>query len=356
MPTRYDDTPDYKRILVIKMSAMGDIIHALPALYALRKIFPEARISWLVEPQFKDILPGPPYVDDVIVFYKNDLRKKNLGGKIKYLWGLRKELRARDFDLVIDLQGLMKSTLVGILSGCDERVGYWELREGSSFFTKPIMGPNAKGHIIERYLDVVRHFGPVPNELHYPLPDYSAQKNALAQNLKSQGLSGPMAIIFPGASWETKRWPVDKYAALVKDLSQKGLNVSVGGGFGDTELAGEIIERCAPLKLFDLSGKTDILGLMALVSLASLALGSDSGPLHLATATNTPTVSLFGPNNGKRTGAYGPLSRNISSPAPCSPCFKRKCPKTFVCMELIGEEQVFETSQELLALAPPKPI
>ncbi|MDR2386295.1 MAG: lipopolysaccharide heptosyltransferase II [Deltaproteobacteria bacterium] len=356
MLTKFDDTPDYKRILVIKMSAMGDIVHALPALYALRAIFPKAHISWLAEPQFKDLLPGPPYLDETIVFYKNDLKKKTLGGKIKYLWNLRKELRAHHFDLVIDLQGLMKSTLVGILSGCDERVGYWELREGSSFFTKPIMGPNAKGHIIERYLDVIRHFGPVSKQLHYPLPDFSAQKEKMALDLKTQGLSGPMAAIFPGASWETKRWPIEKYAALVNLLAQQGLNVIIGGGSADTSLAQEIIKLCAPLKLFDLSGQTDILRLMALVSLASLALGSDSGPLHLATATNTPTVSLFGPNNGQRTGAYGPLSRNISSKAPCSPCFKRKCPKTFVCMEQIEVEQVFQTSQELLALAPPKPI
>ncbi|MDR2366503.1 MAG: glycosyltransferase family 9 protein [Deltaproteobacteria bacterium] len=347
---------DHKRILVIKMSAMGDIIHALPSLAALREIFPESRISWLVEPQFADLLPGPPYVDDLVIFYKNDLKKKSLGDKIKYLWQLRKELHAREFDLVIDLQGLMKSALISVLSGCRRRIGYWELREGSSLVTKAIKGPNAKGHIIERYLDVIRYLGPTTAQVRYPLPDFTGPREKMAQNLRGLGIEGPLALIFPGASWETKRWPPGKYAALSKKLAADGLTVAVGGGPGDSALAQEVIALSRPVGLTDLTGKTGLTDLMALVSLASLALGSDSGPLHMATATGTPTVSLFGPNDGNRTGTYGPLSRNISSPAPCSPCFKRKCPKSFICMDMIGVDQVYGTGRELLALAKPRPI
>ena len=297
-----------------------------------------------------------PYVDDLIVFYKNDLKKKSFTEKIKYLRGLRKDLHARRFDLVIDLQGLMKSTLIGLLSGCRNRIGYWELREGSSLFTKPVYGPNAKGHIIERYLDVIRSLGPVDDSITYPLPDYSAHRDKMAHLLGEIGLSGPLALIFPGASWETKRWPVEKYVALSQKLANNGLTVAIGGGPSEIALAERVAKMSLPLKLPNLAGKTDIMDLMGLVSLASLSLGSDSGPLHIATATGTPAISLFGPNDGRRTGAYGPLSRNIASPAPCSPCFKRKCPKSFICMDQIEVDQVYQTGLELLALAKPKPL
>ncbi|MDR1676988.1 MAG: glycosyltransferase family 9 protein [Deltaproteobacteria bacterium] len=344
---------DYKHILVIKMSALGDIIHALPSLNALRNLYPKAIISWLVEPQFSGLLPGKPYIDDLIIFYKNDLKKKTLREKIKYLWQLRKDLHTRKFDLVLDLQGLMKSTLIGILSGCHRRVGYWELREGSFLFTKPIYGPNANGHIIERYLDVIRSLGPISNEVVFPLPDYSESRAKLAESLKNKGIKERLALFFPGAGWQSKIWPMEKYAALAKKLHADGLSVVIGGGAADEAMAKAIIEQSSPCKPLDLTGQTDLPGLMALVSLGTVALGSDTGPLHLAAATGTSTVSLFGPSSGHRAGTYGPFSRYVATTAPCSPCFKRICPKKFICMNMIEVDQVYRVCSEVLHLTSP---
>ena len=140
----------YKNILVIKMSALGDIFHALSSLHALRELYPDSKISWLVEPQFQDVLPGKPYIDNKIIFHKNDMKKMSFLGKLSYLNKLRKELHSYHFDLVIDLQGLMKSTLIVMLSGAKERIGYSDLKEGSGYFTKRICGPNRNGHVVER--------------------------------------------------------------------------------------------------------------------------------------------------------------------------------------------------------------
>jgi heptosyltransferase-1/heptosyltransferase-2 len=347
---------NYERILVIKMSALGDIIHALPSLAALRRLYPSAKISWVVEPQFASLLPGQPFIDDLVIFEKNKLKRKSLPGMMGFLWRMRKDLHTRNFDLVLDLQGLMKSTLIGLLSGCRNRIGYWELRECSSFFTKPIYGANAKGHIIQRYLDVIRSLGPVPDEISFPLPDYSGPRAKLAESLRSRGLTGPLALLFPGAGWVSKLWPVEKYAALAGKLSADGLSVAIGGGVDDGSLASGIIAKSPEPKPLDLTGQTDLTSLMALVSLASVALGSDTGPLHLAAATGTPTVSLFGPSSGERAGTYGPLSRYVATTAPCSPCFKRCCRKTFICMEMIEVERVHLTCSEVLTMASPKPI
>ncbi|MDR0354927.1 MAG: glycosyltransferase family 9 protein [Deltaproteobacteria bacterium] len=342
---------EYKRILVIKMSALGDIIHALPSLAALRELFPAAKISWLVEPQFASILPGRPYVDELIVFYKNDLKKKSLPKKISYLAELRRELHSRRFDLTLDLQGLMKSSLIALLSGCRRRLGYCEMREGSFLVSRPVYGPNRDGHVIERYRDVIRSLGPISEEVAFPLPDFSEPRREMEELVSSLGLRPPLALLFPGAGWASKLWPAEKYAELARKLSAMGVSAAIGGSRAEGGLAKAIQDQAPELKMPDLTGKTDILGLMGLVSLAAVCVGADTGPLHIAAAAGAPTVSLFGPSSGQRAGTFGPLSRYVASSASCSPCFKRNCPKTFVCMDAIDTDEVFAACREVLERA-----
>ncbi|MDU2183943.1 MAG: glycosyltransferase family 9 protein, partial [Negativicoccus succinicivorans] len=155
------------RILIIKMSSLGDIICALPALFALRKKYPHAHITWAVHHAFKDILPGTPYLDDKVVIDRNRLRQPS------YWRELHRELRERSFDLVLDLQMLAKSALVARLSGAKARYGYWEAREGSGLVSQPIVGAHQYGHITERLLDVVEYFGADIDRIAYPLCDIS---------------------------------------------------------------------------------------------------------------------------------------------------------------------------------------
>ncbi|MDR2443882.1 MAG: glycosyltransferase family 9 protein [Deltaproteobacteria bacterium] len=334
----------YQNILIIKMSALGDIIHALPSLAALRELFPQAVVNWLVEPQFADILPGKPYIDEKIIFDKNNLKRLSFFKIPGRLWELRRILHSKKYDLVLDLQGLLKSTMIAVLSGCRNRLGYCEMREGSFLFTKPVNGPNAKGHIIQRYLDVIRYLGPISDEVVFPLPDYQAQKDKMRKLLLDYGVHSRPVLLFPGAGWASKLWPIENYAKLAKELSENGYQVALGGGKGDAPLTRAVMEKARPLKIPDLTGQTDLTGLLGLVSLASVCVGSDTGPLHLAAAAGIPTVSLFGPSSGQRAGTYGPLGSYVSSDADCSPCFKRVCPREFFCMERISPQMVLDSS------------
>ncbi|MDR1297042.1 MAG: glycosyltransferase family 9 protein [Deltaproteobacteria bacterium] len=343
----------YRSILIIKMSAMGDVVHALPSLHALRNLYPGAVISWLVEPQFAPLLPGPPWVDEPVVFEKNRLKKLGLRDKISYLAAFRKKLHSRHFDLVLDLQGLMKSTLAALLSGCRNRLGYCEMREGSFLFTRAVKGPNARGHVVERYRDVVRSLGPVPPEVVFPLPDHAEPARKMAATLRGLGLTRPLALLFPGAGWESKLWPARRFAELARELDRKGLDAAVGGAAGDAGLAGEIRDAAPELNLPDLTGRTDIPALLGLVSLASVCVGADTGPLHLAAARGIPTVSLFGPSSGERAGTWGALGAYVQTKAPCAPCFKRRCPRTFVCMDDIAVGEVAAAVGRVLAPRPP---
>ncbi|MDR3348928.1 MAG: glycosyltransferase family 9 protein [Acidaminococcales bacterium] len=337
----------YRNILVIKMSALGDIIHALPSLYALRRLYPGAGITWLVEPQFADILPGAPYIDEKFIFHKNALKKLPFWEKIAFLRRLRADLRRRRFDLAIDLQGLFKSSLVAVLSGCPNRIGYCEMREGSFLVTRPIYGKNSKGHVVQRYLDVIRSLGEIPEEVVFPLPDFSREAAKMRDLLAQAGAMGKLAVFFPAAGWSSKEWPPGHYARLAEKFAAQGVSVALAGGAADVGKAEKIKKMAAPLAIIDFTGRTTLIELLGLVKQASICVGGDTGPLHIAAAAGVPTVSLFGPSSGQRAGTYGPLNSYISAGAPCSPCFKRICPRReFVCMPRIGVGEVFAACEK----------
>jgi heptosyltransferase-1/heptosyltransferase-2 len=337
----------YKNILVIKMSALGDIIHALPTLYALRGLYPKARVTWLVEPQFAAVLPGEPYIDEKFIFYKNTLKKLPFGEKIAFLRRLRAQLHSRRFDLVIDLQGLFKSSLIAFLSGCAARIGYCEMREGSFLVTKPIYGKNRRGHIIQRYLDVARYLGADADKVVFPLPDFSQEAAKMRELLTKAGAGEKLAVFFPAAGWQSKEWPPERYARLAEKFAAGNIAVVLAGGASDADKAATIKKLAAPLRIIDFTGKTAIPELIGLIRQASVCVGGDTGPVHIAAAAGIPAVSLFGPSSGQRAGAYGPLCTYVSAGAACSPCFKRRCPRPeFVCMPRIGVEEVFAACEK----------
>ena len=150
---------EYKNILLIKMSSLGDILHTLPFAAALRQRFPKAKITWLVHPQFAGFVPDPPVIDEIIYFDKVKFNKMNLLAKLAYFLEMRRLLHSKKFDLVIDMQGLFKSAVLAAISGCSDRIGYCEMREGSGLVSKAICGSHSNDHVIERYLDVARYLG-----------------------------------------------------------------------------------------------------------------------------------------------------------------------------------------------------
>lgn len=177
----------YKNILIIKMSSLGDVLHTLPFAAELRKLYPEAKISWLVHPQFAGFVPDPPTIDEVIYFDKKKFNSLGFSGKIAYYKEMKELLHSKHFDLVIDMQGLFKSAVLAAISGCKNRIGYCEMREGSGFISQAIKGEHSKDHVIERYLDVARYLGAKIDELEFPMPNLDAERASLVKKLNDIG-------------------------------------------------------------------------------------------------------------------------------------------------------------------------
>ena len=329
---------EYNNILIIKMSSLGDVLHTLPFVAVLRERFPKARLTWLVHPQFGAFVPDPPMVDEVIYFDKVKFNKMGLGEKWSCFREMRALLHSKKFDLVIDMQGLFKSAAMAAISGCDTRIGYCEMREGSGFISKAITGSHARNHVIERYLDVARYLGCAVNEIQFPMPDLQKEWKAVQQ--KAEAVNKPYVVMAPGARWETKKWPAEYFARLAEMILRDGKQVVLAGGPEDAPLGAQIAEMAPGVT--DLTGKTGLRELGALIRHCTAYVSVDTGPLFIAAAMKKPLVALYGPTRPERTGPYGSKEATIlTTPAPCAGCLKKHC-GDWVCMKSIKPEQVFD--------------
>lgn len=302
----------YQNILIIKLSSLGDVIHASPCAQALRELYPTAKITWIVEKNFAGLLIGSPVLDEVIQVDLAYLRKASLGDAFTYLNQLRRNLRARQFDLVLDMQGLFKSALIAWMTGCKERIGYGWQREGSSFISQGINGEHAKDHVIQAYLDVVRYLGSKVMEPVFPLPDLTVAKANVAALLDGAAPSNNRIVFAPGASKANKEWPVAHYISLAKMLTLDGWTIVVVGGKTDVDKGRQLAEAVSGV--LDLTGKTSLQELAALLAESTLFVSGDTGPLHIAVATGVPIVALYGPTRPERTGPYGKLATVLRAP------------------------------------------
>ena len=340
----------YKNILIIKTSSLGDVIHALPSAVALRRLYPQAKISWLVNRPFADILIGNPVLDEVIIIEQQRFTRGSLSERYAYFKTVRRDLKARQFDLVLDLQGLLKSSILALMTGCKNRYGYWELREGSWLVSKAIKGEYAYGHVIQRYLDVVRYFGSEVEHPEFVLPNLQPEHLKITALLQAKAVQpGNFIVVAPGTSWPSKEWPLEHYVVLIKKLLRKGYQVVLVGAKADQPKADFITTRVNNVNLVDFTGATNLRELMALFQQASLYVSGDTGPLHIAVATGLPVVAMYGPTKAERTGPYGIKSRVLTSKILCSPCRKREC-TPLVCMSNILPEEVFQACEDFLKL------
>ncbi len=332
---------DYKNILIIKMSSLGDVIHALPTVAAIRKNWPHAHITWAVHEAFAPLIPGKPYVDRILLVDRKQLKK------LSYLWKLREELHAQHFDISIDLQCLAKSALVAFLSGAKEKYGYWELREGSRFVNTPLIGPNQYGHVIERYLDTVRMLGGSVDEIIYPLPDIGRDKRNVLEKLKSKGLTGRYIVVAPGARWATKEWPAPLFGKFVKRLVRTGHFIVITGTKADREKSRVVCDIASSSKVIDMTGETTIRELMGLLQESDLFVGADTGPLHIANALGVPVIALFGATASERSKPYGkqPIEIVVSPLATLTE--KDSGHKETDCMQAITVDSVWQAYESI---------
>jgi len=375
-------------ILIVKLSAIGDVIHTLPSLAALRRLWPDADITWVVEEAAADILHDHPDLNRVIVSgrkrWLRELRQGKVTKPLKEMRAFLAELRSRKYDLVIDFHGLFKSAVIVLLSGGKRKLGYSSLQEGSGlFYTEKIPEEMGK-HAVERYLDFVRYLARgdkktclagMPefeiaigeneeNKVSELLSRKSFELSPLRQgdsanrmpakpqtvethgkNATLQQAQPPFIAVSPVAFWETKLWEDGKFACLA-DRIQEELGVAVVLTGGDVEPL-EKIRKLMKTKALNLGGKTSLRELAALYKRAKIVVTTDSGPMHIAAAVGTPVVALFGPTDPARTGPYGPGHRVIRAGLPCSPCFRKQCPQPR-CMTEIPVEEVFSAVREKL--------
>ena len=329
-----------ENILVVKLSAIGDVIHALPVSYAIKEQYPEAHLTWVVEQAAYAILADNPCIDELILFEKAKFR--SIGGFLREIGPFRRRLRTRRYDASLDLQGLFKSAAIAWNAGAKLRIGTANMREGAHLVSRPVRGAHAEGHIVERYLDVARALGCRVGEVRFPVSVSDRDRMAADTLLAREGVQEgrPFVAFAVGANWPNKRWPVEHFAALADRLYHAHyVPVLVGGGRLDETLAEDIL-RASEIPPVNLVGRTNLKQLAHVFTRAALVLGSDTGPVHLAAGLHVPTVMLMGPTDANRNGPYGQLQNAIEVDRPCRGCWKRACPKGLDCLAAISVDAV----------------
>lgn len=317
-------------ILVVRLGALGDIVHAVPAAAALRHAFPDAGIDWLVDAKHRDIVELVTTVDRVVA-----LQNPTVAG-----WGAAvRDLRRTAYDVAIDLQGLLKSAVLARASGARRIVGFsiWHLREKTARpFYSDVQEPEP-GHVIRKNLRLLRAVGVEDDEIRFPLA--VAPSRALDEIL-ARVTPGPFALINPGAAWPNKRWAAERFGELAAFLDEQcGLTPVVLWGPGEKGLADSVVAASANVAIT--APATRLGDLVALSRAAALVVSADTGPLHIATAVGTPTVSLFGPTDPDRNGPYEPDDVVVSRYDTCGCHYDRECHESRWCL---GEVTVAEVS------------
>lgn len=336
-----------KNILIVKLSAIGDVIHALPVAHALKQCFPQSRITWIVEKPAYDLLTNNPNIDEIIIFEK--AKYKSVKGLLQNGRALMKNLHSKQFDLAIDLQGLFKSAAISWLSGAKERLVYCNAREMSHFIGKRVCGEYSSGHIVERYLDVARYLG---SEIQRPeftlnITDAEAELTQKIATKAGLDLKQPYVVLAPGTNWPNKCWPLLHFSKLANRLTAMNLIPVIVGGPSDQRLAAEISSG-ANIPTVDLTGKTSLKQLAFIIRQARVFVGGDTGPMHLAAALGTPLVAMFGPTDSERNGPYGSNHFVLTVDHECRGCWKRQCPQNKECLENISPDKVCEAVELLI--------
>jgi heptosyltransferase-1 len=336
----------YKNILIVKLSAIGDVIHALPVAHALKQTYPNARITWVVEKPAYDLLTNNPDIDEIIIFDKPKF--KSLTGLLSNGYKFSKLLKSHNFDLAIDLQGLFKSAAISYLSGAPKRLVYCNARELSDKIGQRICGDHENGHVVDQYLDVAKHLGCNIDQVEFPMniTEVEAQKAEAIANHAGLRLENSYVVLAPGTNWPSKCWPTTHFAKLADELYDNNIIPVIIGGPNDQQLAEEI-HLNTKIPPIDLTGKTSLKQLSYIIKRSQAFVGADTGPMHLAVAVGTKVVTMFGPTNPGRNGPYGNQHITLLVADLCQGCWKKQCPKGKSCMSTISADQVFESLKRL---------
>lgn len=356
------------KLLIIRLSAIGDVIHTLPIAAAIKKMAPDSQVSWVVQPAAASLLQNNPAVDRVIIFPDKKVLSQALSltpkrSAIDELATFRRELNSQKYDVAIDAQGLFKSAILTYLSGAKVRIGFRNTREFADFFLTDAVDVgdyfDPKPSVVDmnmRLADRVRQVFKLaePSPEHHPrftLPEPPAEAVANVQkwlaaipgvkangsgtniyiDIASSKKNAKLAVLMPGTTWTSKIWPVEYWCQLATRLAtEHQYGIVLVGGPGEFATSLEVEESLIKLgnpAILNLTGRTSLLELVALFSHTDLVIGGDTGPLHIAAAAQAPhVVGIFGSTPRGRNGPYGDNATAIGLSLDCQPCFKKTCP------------------------------
>ncbi len=366
---------DFRKILLIKLSAVGDVVHTIPLLNKLRRRYPAAQLDWLVTPAIAELLRHNPAISNVIEFARDDWSTPwRLTPFVSYA-RLAAKLRQAGYDLVIDMHGQLRTAVFTLTTGAPVRIGFdrpragvWDAsprqfpagarkhawqgaREGSWLaYTHHIPVPTLDLHAVDRYLSV----GPIlglengPPDFSFPIPPVADA--AVEALLRRHGLAGNgFVAMAPGTIWETKHWGSDRFAEVARHFLQKGLGLALIGTARE-RIVCEEVARLAPGAV-NIAGETTLTELAALIRRSTISVTNDSGPMHLAVALDRPVVSIFGPTDPVWIGPYGRANAVLQAGIPCSPCYLRqlsRCRHGHACMENVSARAVIARAEGVL--------
>ena len=308
------------RVLIVKTSSLGDVIHTLPALTDAGRAIPGIQFDWLVEENFAEIPSWHPLVDRVIPVALRRWRKSIFSKETRDQFRVfRKLLQSRHYDLVIDAQGLLKSALLarmakGICCGLD---GESARERAASWFYRHCFSVAKNQHAITRIRSLFSQ------ALHYPMPVSVPNYGLDRAHFEYENKEDPYLVFLHGTTWETKHWPESSWLTLAKIAHQKGFKIKLPWGNSDEKARAErIAAACHGVEVLP---KLNLKEMASVLANAKAAVAMDTGLGHLAAALNVPTVSIYGPTDPKRSGAMGQAQLHVSAVFPCAPCFQRRC-------------------------------
>lgn len=330
------DLKNINKILIVKPSSLGDIVHSLPTLYAIKSQFPSSELHWVIAKQYKELLKSNPLIDKLWVIDKDKWKKiLSLKDTIHELKKIFANLKKENFDIAIDLQGLLRSGLITYSTNAPVRIGFNNAREGSKIFYTHRIKHEDDIHAVDRYMKVAEFLGCNTDKIIFPL------RNEETKNIKNQLPFEKYTVIIPGARWKTKLWEPEKFGELISLLPIKSIIV---GSKDDINIANKIVSFNKDYAI-SLAGKTKLNELIEIINNSEFVISNDSGPMHIASALNIPVVAIFGPTDPVKTGPYGKGHVVIKGNAPCSPCRKKSC-KSMLCMNSITVEMVYNAIKE----------
>ena len=304
---------EINRLLVVKTSSIGDVIHALPVGEALKAARPGLALGWVVRRRCADVLRGCPYIDHLYVVEN----KPSFGELLR----LRGELRAANYQIALDMQGLFLSGLIARMSGAPVRVGWDRNREGNALFlTHPMVSGRASQVGIRHEVDLLYGFaealGVHASHAEFAPQPYLAEEGRAWAETRLAELPRPRIALNVGASRAYKRWPADRWAVVADGLAAQGLGLVFVGDRSDAEIVKAVKGQMQAKDCLDLSGQTNLRELAAVLDACDLLASADTGPMHIAVAVGTPVVAIFGATDPRRHGPYGARNVVLHKPVP----------------------------------------